>query len=237
MASIKKTTNYGQFQTMTGNRVVDHNHVEKLRRAMVANPDWFATKPAIVNEHGFIIDGQHRWKAAQLAGLPFYYIEAEGMELTAAREMNIRQKSWSLQDYAQSYADSGRKSYQTILRLKEKHPRLSLGTMIVACTGIADYTLTGEFKAGTFEIDDVELATERVEMLSRIAEKTDRHISVPFARVFVSVLTHDDFDVDRFFEKLDAKPDMLVIAGLSRDNYRTIEDVYNFNAKNSVRLY
>lgn len=235
--TIKSTTDYGKFKVMAGNRVIDHNHVEKLRRAMVANPDWFATKPAVVNEHGFIIDGQHRHRAATLAEKPFYYIEAKGMELTAAREMNIRQKTWVLQDYAQSYADSGRKDYKKVLELKRRYPRLSLGTLIVACTGIHDYTLTGDFKAGTFQIDDEKLAEERTEMLHRIAEKTNRFISVPFARTFIKTLDNSEFDEKRFFEKLEAKPDLLVPAGIARDNYRTIEDVYNFHVMKPVRLY
>lgn len=235
--TIQETTDYGKFQTMAGNRVVDHNHVEGLRKAMVDNPEWFATKPAVVNEHGFIIDGQHRHRAAQLAGVPFYYVEAKGLELRAAREMNIRQKKWTLQDYAQSFADSGRKDYQKILELQKRFPRLALGVLIVACTGIHDYTLTREFKEGTFTIEDMDDATERATMLNDIAEQTDRYISVPFARVFTKVLKSDEFDEKRFFEKLKAKPELLIPSGIARDNYRTIEDVYNYHSIKPTRLW
>ena len=237
MTSIKNTTDYGQFKTMGGNRVVDHNHVEGLRQAMVANPEWFATQPAVVNENGFIIDGQHRWKAAQLAELPFYFIQVKGLGLEAAREMNIRQKKWTLQDYAKSFADSGREDYKKILELQKKYPRLSLGVLIVACTGNHDYSLTRQFKAGTFTIDDVELAEERAEMLSTITSKTSRYVPVPFARVFIKVLKSEEFDDKRFFDKLEVKPEALVPGGMAKDNYRTIEDVYNYHAIKPTRLY
>jgi hypothetical protein len=234
---IQSTTDYNQFQFMKGNRNIDLNHVDKLRKAMLKNPDWFRTDPGVVNEHGFIIDGQHRYRAAERAQKPFYYVVGQKLNLDTAREMNIRQKQWALEDYARSYADSGRESYSQILTMRRQYPRLSLGTMIVACTGVHDYTLTHAFKAGTFEIEDLDLANERCSMLNTIVEKTGRFVSVPFARILVKLVNDDHFDTRKFMAKLDEKPELLVPSGNARDNYRTIEDVYNHNAKKIIRLY
>ena len=58
---IKTTRNYGQFRFMKGNRDVSSLHLERLIASM---REKYVPTPIIVNKDNEIIDGQHRFNAA-----------------------------------------------------------------------------------------------------------------------------------------------------------------------------
>ena len=60
---IYKTTNYGMFKLKFGNRPIDNNHVNKLRRSMTKQ---FIKTPITVNKRMEICDGQHRLQQSKL---------------------------------------------------------------------------------------------------------------------------------------------------------------------------
>lgn len=235
---VQETTDYDHFKLMKGNRNLDLGHVEKIRASMLENPDWFKTKPAVVNEHGFVIDGQHRLEAAKQTGLPFYFIQADKMELGAAREMNIRQKAWTLRDYAQSYADSGHKAYQVVLSLAAKYPHLAL-SVVATIAGGSGYGHSAAFRSGQLELRDMELVNEQAELVAEIAHISNIHVGVSYTRALLQVAENEVWDNTRFLRKLEEKPDALQQSSLIRDNLRNIELIFNRNvtATGYIRLF
>lgn len=240
--TIHKTTNYAQFQLMKGNRAVDYNHVKRLKRSIQADPSLLQNNPILVNEHMFIIDGQHRRQAAQELGLELYYTIAEGHTLEATRLLNSTQKRWTLLDFARSYADSGRTEYKEFLRLHEKYPRIAPGIIRLYLRGKKAHGLSDDFKRGEFEIDDLDKAEANLEKLDRVMKAAHlERINQPMASALLSVFRdNEDFDFERFVRKLEqheGAQERFIQVGSVRGNLRSIEDVYNFQSKTQTRLY
>lgn len=230
------TTDYEVFKHLLGNRQLDYAHVDRLRRAMEANPQWFAARPILVNENFEVIDGQHRIEAAILAHQPVYYTVFSGLTLESARAMNTRQKQWAIMDWARSYADSGIEDYVKFLTCKEDHPLLNAGVLVIITGTNQDFGASDEFRGGRFKMIDDDEVEERIELFQEIINISNAHLNVPFVRSLIRILNHDDFDTQAFLRKLREKPDAPLSGVRTIDNIRNIEDIYNRNNRVRIRL-
>lgn len=240
LPQIQSTRFYDQFKVMGGNRNIDPNHVEKLKSSMLENPDWFKTKPAVINEAGYIIDGQHRLQAARQLNMPFYFVVGEKMNLGAARAMNIRQKQWTLMDYIHSYADGGNKYYKFALEMIQRYPALTPGLVVAILQGgINDSGRNSDVRNGLLFVEDERVAEAQIEVFSEIKKVTRRQMSVTFIGIYMKLIKRPDFNEDRFLKHLEAKPELLAMSSIAKEVYRAIEDVYNYNVSvaNHLRLY
>lgn len=242
--TINSTTDYGQFKLMKGNRVVDYNHVRRLKREMEENPEMVAASPILVNESLFVVDGQHRLQAALELKVPIFYIVSEGATIEATRHLNITQRRWKLLDFAQSYADSGRTDYLTFLRVYAKYPNLAPGIVRTYLAGSSKTGLESDFRRGDFKVDDVEAATRNLDRLDMVRRKARLQINSPMANAFLALFTEkvkgvEGFDFDLFMEKLERETaqELLKPVPSIRGCLRSIEDVYNFQSKSQKRLY
>lgn len=236
---IKSTTNYGMFQLMKGNRQVDYNHVKRLKRSMERDPHLFASNPIQVNEHNFIIDGQHRRLAAQELGIPVYYVVSEGITLDDTRVLNITQKRWSLLDFAQSFSDSGREDYTQFLRLQRKYNKLAPSIVVMCLQGGHKHQSSTDFRRGEFVIENYERGVEWLEKLTAVATEGHIIMNTPMTAAFLQLFKGGEFDFDKFMAKLEREGAKQVFNTSSsvRNSLRAIEDVYNFQSKVRDRLY
>lgn len=238
--TIKSTTNYGMFQLMKGNREVDYNHVKRLKRSMERDPHLFSSNPIQVNEHMFIIDGQHRRLAAQELGVPVYYTVSEGITLDDTRVLNITQKRWTLLDFAQSFADSGRDDYRDFLRLVHQFPKIAPSIVIMCLQGGHKHHSSDDFRRGEFQIEDRERGIDWLAKLTDVSEKAHINMNTPMAASFMQLWKNDnEFDFDKFMAKLekDGAKQLFNTSSSVRNSLRAIEDVYNFMSPARVRLY
>ena len=60
---VRKTSDFSIFKTMDGNRPPNPQHIRRLKDSMMVNG--VLCNPIIVNEFGYVIDGQHRLIAAK----------------------------------------------------------------------------------------------------------------------------------------------------------------------------
>lgn len=242
---IQKTNIYGLFKLLGGNRPVDYNHVKRLKRSMQAYPNMFASNPIEVNENMYIIDGQHRRQAAQELGVPIYYIVVEGASLEETRVENVTQRRWTLLDFAESYAESGRKDYKTFLRYVKQYPKIAPGILRVYLAGGQKNGMDIDFRNGEFTIGDEQHAANQLEKLQAVIDKTGVIINAPLAHGFLQLLegrtakNSDPFDYEFFMAKLERETarELLRTSSSIRACLRSIEDVYNFQSKTQKRLY
>lgn len=238
--TIQSTTNYGMFQLMKGNRAVDYNHVKRLKRSMEKDPHLFASNPIQVNENNYIIDGQHRRQAAQELGVPVYYTVSIGISLDDTRVLNITQKRWTLLDFAQSFADSGREDYRQFLTAYRQFPNLAPSIIVMCLQGGHRANGSVDFRRGEFAIDNYERAVEWMARLTAVAEKTHIQMNTPMTASFLQLFkSNPDFDFDKFLAKLDKDGARALYSTSSsvRSSLRAIEDVYNHQSNTRVRLY
>lgn len=238
--TINNTRDYNEFKLMTGNRNVDHNHVKKLKREMERNPEMLAANPILVNEHLFVIDGQHRLTAARELGTTVYYIVSEGATIEQTRDLNTTQRRWTLTDFAQSYADSGRDDYKRFLQLAKEYPLLSLSIIRLYCLGKQAHDTDGMFRRGEFEILDEAQTRKHLDALNAVRTVTHTKINTPMAVSLLDLMQNNpDFDIDHFIQKLDRESARELFQPLSsrRGCMRSIEAVYNHQSKHMKRLY
>jgi hypothetical protein len=235
---IKKTTDYGRFMSMGGNRSTDLKHVKEIEQEMERDRSMFASHPMLVNENWYIIDGQHRYEAAKNLGFPLYYIMQKGLGLSHARQLNITQKRWTMLDFARSYADSGRNDYAELLRINHVYPKVPLSTVAAYLSGTPRGGGAGvKFRHGDYKIIDKEDGCAALDLLTEVVEVLGHPTTGAFASALWQVLHHEDFDERTFIRKLKENPDTLTIGTSIRACLRSIEEVYNRHNKIATRLY
>ncbi len=237
---IQVTKNYAQFKLMKGNRAIDYNHVKRLKRSMETDPHLFQSNPIQANEHMFIIDGQHRWRAAQELNVPLYYIMTPGITLTDTRVLNVTQRKWQLLDFARSYASSGHQDYVSFLRLNSKYPQIAPGILRTYLAGGQKHDLEISFRNGEFVIHDLALAEKNIEHLAAIIDKTHTRVNAPMAYGLWQLFKSEKvFDFDLFMQKLDRENARALFQPFpsSRQCLRAIEEIYNYQSKVQKRLY
>lgn len=235
------TTDYKQFKFLIENRQTARNHINKLKDAIQRNPEILEVQPILVNEEMEIIDGQHRFTAASELGLPIHYTVVKGIGIDTARDMNVMQRKWGIEDYAYSYAKAGNVHYKAFNKYARENPGISKTIIMVVLGGRESDSMNSDFKHGKFiikrEQDDADWVFEQ---LNKIREITSGEI--PLSKAFVSALLqcldNEEFQFDEFLRNLRSKPEMFHRTAVVRDALRMIEDIYNFKKSvNTIRLY
>lgn len=234
------TTDYHMFRLMGGNRTIDYNHVRELKQAMRENPQLLASNPISVNEHLFIIDGQHRWSAARELNVSLYYIVSPGLSLDETRVLNVTQRRWTLLDFAQSYANSGQQEYKIFLELHKDYPEIAPSILRLVLSGGFRHDLGIAFRRGELQINDLEQAKRTLPQLHELAAKAKIRLNLSLAQAILHLTNgNEDFDFERFIRKFDreAVRDQFHVGTTMKACLRAIEDAYNYQSKVVTRLY
>lgn len=239
---IQQSENYDQFVILPNNRAIHKGHKNALRRAFEEHGNLTLVQPILVNESMHIIDGQHRFEVAKELGLPVFYRTVSGMRIADARSINILHRSWNINDFVKSYADSGDRNYKEYLKVHEDYPFGHLTLVAYLNNGIENGAVAtlrhGEFQIGSKE--DIANARIRLDKLTEVYEHVDIYRDKYFAYAFLRVLNTPEYDHVRMLRKLDRHGASIIRQyGSIADNIRALEDVYNFQImeQNRVRFF
>jgi hypothetical protein len=116
--SVKRSTNYGLFKFVKGNRGI-RKHVAKIIASMEKHGNLSVGLVAEVIENGkqvfYILDGQHRFEAVKKLGLPFDFkiVKLKSIEnvVETISVINNSAKSWGTVDFLDSFVADGRTPY------------------------------------------------------------------------------------------------------------------------------
>jgi hypothetical protein len=236
---IQRTNDYDKFSFLSNNRDPSRSHIEALKRAFEDYGNLTESQPVLVNERLQIIDGQHRFIAAQELGSPIFYTTVSGLGIQEARQMNILHKNWTTDDYAESYAKGGNQQYVTYLELKEEFGFSHSVTITYAKEGRAK-GIFAEFRNGTFVIDNLELTRERLAMLADVVQIIGPSLAdKTFALAFRRAMQAPTYDHARMLKKLAELQTEFKAFSKQPDALRQLEDIYNhrYTESNRVRLY
>lgn len=240
---VQETTEYDKFQKLMANRDISRNHLNGLKAAIQQHPEILKVQPILVNEHLYIIDGQHRFQAAMELGLPVAYTVVPGIGIEVARQMNILQRRWTPRDFAKSYAMGGNKHYRAYLQAMDDYEGLNHSTVLLALRGVGlgeGGGLSSEFRRGDFEVGDLTEARKNLDRLLEIREIITIAMTNPLAAAFLQVFTVADFNYTRLIQRLRLAPKTMLHSATNKHDYlRMIEDIYNYDMsdKNRKRLF
>lgn len=234
---VFKTTNYGLFKTIKGNRVIDSSHLKKLL-ASISKRNMLAEHPIVVNNIYKVIDGQHRLEVAQELQLPIYYTVVDKGGLDEVIMLNNAQKNWSLYDYLESFITRENANYIT---LKEFITQYSLPVTVgvTLLTGSADRKAMEKFKNGDLEVVKEKEAYEIGQML--VEYRRYANSDIYRSRDFVKAVTYmyENKPVPHFqmIQKLVKTEKKIERRGSMKEYLRELEEMYNFHRQSYIRFF
>jgi len=145
---IKESSDYTIFNLQKDNRDISKSHVENLAKEMKIRG--FAPSKSIQIDSNFnIIDGQHRFLAAQKAGIPVLYIIDDSMNFLLA---NKNQKQIVAADFVKYYAVNG---YQDYIKLSENCKKYNIDPTKGSYLFSEEMTNSSQIKDGKYKFVDL----------------------------------------------------------------------------------
>lgn len=232
---VQQTDDYDQFSFLSTNRDQNRGHIEALKEAFEEMGNFTKVQPILVNDQYQIIDGQHRFTACKELGLPIYFTVVDGLGVREARNMNILHRGWRVEDFARSYAMEGNTNYQKYLVLKEDYG-FSHSILLAYIYGKVDRAgVYKTFREGNFVFDNEKEVRERLNMLSQYGEHTNLVNNREFAFAVLRIMDSENYEHKRMLNKLAQNGHSLVRMGTIDDNLRQLEELYNYNSKETAR--
>lgn len=220
---IQETTDLSIFKMLAHNRPVVHSHVVRLAESMLERPHLRVSRPILVNEKYQVIDGQHRLKASELNGQSVYFMIVDGLTISDARLLNALQRTWSILDYAYSYASSRVPAYVQFVKTYEAR---ELPPSVILEFMTADNRRRYNFRIGAMEPTDQKTLDIKLDQLEEIlAEFPSEATPYVVSNAYNTVQKVTGYDNARMIQKLRrSKPSVQA----DRVSYvRELERIYN----------
>lgn len=237
--TIQETSDYDLFKLLPHNRPVVQSHVARLMTSMSERPHLRVSRPVLVNEKYQVIDGQHRLKASELNEQSIYFMVVPGLTIDDARVLNALQRTWSLLDYAYSYASSKVPAYVQFVKVYENR-ELPPSVVMEYMSAHQGHRRQYEFRIGAMQPVDqktLDQQLDRVEEILAVFPKAATPYIVSMA--FYTVQKIAAYDHDRMMRKiaatkLEPQPDRISYV-------RELERAYNtdipFNGPSYLRFF
>lgn len=163
MKKIRKTQEYKKFKLLKGNRPLVRSHINKIKKS-IKEHDLTTIRPILVNRDYVILDGQYRFTALKELGKEINYIVTDDyLDLEEVQRINQYHKSWSRQDFLESWCVRGNPDYITFRNFMKKWG-LTVSTAHSLLAEEHKHSLTG-FKDGDFKIHNLEKAEKIARMV------------------------------------------------------------------------
>lgn len=193
---VYETTDYSIFKPHKRNRNVI------TRKDMLKQAELGIISPLIVNGEMIVIDGQNRLHHSMLVGASVKYIIDESLTVDDIARMNTNQEKWTLRDWIESYANEGRKEYENLIYILNRH--YSDATLV---SGLCiNLTSTSEARkaimSGDFKINNYEIIISFFEYLNRFIEETKVNKNSPTTKAVYQLFRIKKLDKDRLIKKV-----------------------------------
>jgi len=142
---IHSSSDYDKFIILPENRRIYENHLNKVIKSLKIF-NGLPYNPIIVAPDYTILDGQHRYKAAEKLNLEFYYIIAP--QKMSYILLNNYRKNWNIADYIQHHSNFS-DDYQYLLNFSDRH-KIAPANSAALLGQIRGGRNTEKFKNGLF---------------------------------------------------------------------------------------
>jgi|TARA_Y100000310_G_scaffold343440_1_gene451087 hypothetical protein len=241
MVPVFKTDNYDKFLLIESNRLIKPGKISRMKEVIerkdLTNENEIKV---LVSEDGktlIVIEGQHRFITCMELGLPIYYRFSD-MEIDDIGMVNSVQDKWSLYDSLHHYCERGIQDYSILHGFKKQY-QYPISTLINVLAGRNDKTMLEEFRRGEFKITQgLEIVHDllgKIQQFKQYNDKIYRHRT--FLRVYMDLMTHPEFEHEKMMQKVEQVPMKFIYCTRVNDYLRMIEDVYNWNNRNPIKLY
>lgn len=230
------TTKYEMFSFDEKNRPIVWNHVEKLKEA-IGKKNLLREYPIVVTDDLTVLDGQHRLKAAESLGVPIYYIVSQTATVGDIAATNEAQKSWSLQDYLESYCAQGKPDYLLLRNFWEKYPFFTLETLKQLCCYGDRIQINSEFKLGLYRCNDISFAEKVAKAILDFRNcGIEFYNHRPFTSTVAQLMANADYSHKRMMNKMNYLSRRMVKCPDVSSYIEMINEIYNWNQPKNTKV-
>lgn len=232
------TKDLSMFKGLDHNRVKNTSRIKEIAKSMV--DEGLMKIPIIVNRKKEIIDGQHRYEAAKIAGKGIYYIQASTYGEDEMMIINRTVKSWNKADYLSHFVSKGNDDYIKLQNFSEKYKQFGLTDSMMFLTNQGFAPKKNVFNEGLFKVKSVKKAEQWADFIVSLNKYFPEGYSrTVFVRTMISILNKYEgiFNMEEFSKKADIRPDMFHICGDVGGYQRMIEDIYNYKRRVDQKIF
>lgn len=228
---VKSTKNYNMFQISENNRQVDEKHVDKFVKEFGKNGYMVAFPIVVVVEKARykIIDGQHRFLAAQRVGCYFSFIEIDVINevdwLEKLQKVNKLSKKWSSLDYLRLSENENIKEIIEVIKANKR-----CQTFITQYCNLNHKNRPQETRKET----DITKLKKSVLLFDKLL--TYQNLSQSSSVQGVRFVVENNLDLDRLLKNIDKQPMKLTKCATSKQFTEMIEYFYNYDYPKANRV-
>lgn len=233
---ILRTRNYDMFKLSEENRGVDIRHVQSLVNS-IQKKNLLSSYPIIVNSNYEIMDGQHRFKAAEMLEKSIYYRVDDNFEPEHIARINTVNKKWALDAYMKHYVAKSNKEYeQTNVFVTKRGVNIySAVGLLSGRTAQPNNELINKFKNGEFVVKDYEYAVKVVEMRDDFSEFSDDfYKSKTFLNALSRLAKAPEYNHQKMLKKISEKPRAFKKCNTVSQYLEMLTEIVNYRSKKQV---
>ena len=233
---VWKTNKYEMFSYIEGNRPVRPAHLKNIRDSIAINQ---LPVPIVVDLDYRICDGQHRFEACKSLNKPIYYIKVPDMTLEDIQRLNADTKTWSPDDFLDSFCALAYPEYIKYREFKDKYGfghqecQLLLGGWKRTNK---NKNVGQNFKAGNFKIINYGEAVSAADKIVKVKKYFKYYKQRCFVLAMLRCFKKPEYEHNRFIKKLSAQSAKMLKQADTDGYLVNIEDIYNFNSSDKVNL-
>lgn len=232
------TNNYSLFTPHPKQRPIRDSHVQFLmgqmrKRGFLSSFPLMCVK---VGQKIVVVDGHHRLEAAKNLGIILYY-NVEGLDcLDAIGDVNASNSRWVLADFVRSHVVDGKPDYITLQKYVDCGVAVVMAASLLAGHSAGSNNVTSALVNGTFKVK----TTRHIDIILSIRDTmhgyNDAVSTSNFMKALSLCLWLPEFDHTIFLRTLKRYPMMLQRLSNIHDFLKSIEAVYNYNARGRREL-
>lgn len=194
----------------------------------------------MVNEEGFIIDGQHRFYVCKKLGLNVYYVVVPNFTLRQVAEMNSNSSKWKDRDYLNCYVDVNLEPYKRLDEFLKEYAGVSIGVAVTllhtghvqAGSGSRD-----DFRDGLFKANYIHEAHQLMKKVLDFQNYCESYTSRSFIKAVEELIQSPEYDHQAFLEKLQIHSLVIDQKSTHKEYLQHMEDLFNFRNSKRRRIY
>jgi hypothetical protein len=226
---INYSSDYSMFKFLDQNRETMDRHIADLAASIKESGQIHAI---VVNDKFEIIDGQNRFKACKLLGIPVMYIQNKTASIKDVILMNNTQVGWKMRDYLRCFSNKKHDNYAEYVDVNDFMEEYKLNfsiTLYLLSDARSDEYGRVAFKKGTFKVKNMAKAKKMANILVKIkAFAPDLVLIMRFCMAYFKLSELDRFDVDTSISQL-KKYRRKIDGAISYEDYlQRIKETYNF---------
>jgi len=226
---INYSSDYSMFKFLDQNRETMDRHIADLAASIKESGQIHAI---VVNDKFEIIDGQNRFKACKLLGIPVMYLQNKTASIKDVILMNNTQVGWKMRDYLRCFSNKKHDNYAEYVDVNDFMEEYKLNfsiTLYLLSDARSDEYGRVAFKKGTFKVKNMAKAKKMANILVKIkAFAPDLVLIMRFCMAYFKLSELDRFDVDTSISQL-KKYRRKIDGAISYEDYlQRIKETYNF---------